>query len=662
METKSSTSTPDSPSLSISNKPNKPLASKLGKVLNSSASEDARIKAALTSLSSIPDLDESNLRKNLRGTIEKKEIETNKKFLSAFAKVVKQFECLETQMGQMENVCKDMKRRLINAESQTADMIEQADIMQEHSSACSTRIAIVDRFLEKFTLSRDEIRILSVPSEPVNNEFFDALNHLQQIHSDCQLLLTTKNQTAGREIMESMALYQENAYDKLYKWTQYESRTSFGGDSIDVSSLMTKALRALMKRPVLFQTILDEIASARHDAVARAFLNALTRGGPGGTPRPIELQAPDPLRYIGDMLAWIHQACASEKEMLESLFQRNIEQYQDLSGITVQVTDTISDLLDCAMEGTCRPLKSRMEQVLLLQPGAITSYKVANLIQFYTVTLCKLMRKNATLERVLYEMTELAYKYFFKTLNAQADRLMQSTEPPNRSLSIALTVRDMTIQLKEILASYDSSLIVATNSTEGFPEFDFSETLDAIIEPLLNTCELSVSRLSKIEQDIYMVNCLYHIQNVMVPYDFTKQKRENIKARMNDLLNDIATEEYHELLKQAGLTEITETIATKDDETPLSSLPNMDTISLTNAMAKFDSFLVLISADLSPQLEKLSSTQHCHQVQSGAIRLLLDTYREISSEIQDPKNGYENPDDILPRTVQDMEAIFSFAL
>lgn len=25
-------------------------------------------------------------------------------------------------------------------------------------------------------------------------------------------------------------------------------------------------------------------------------------------------------------------------------------------------------------------------------------------------------------------MTELAYKYFFKTLNAQADRLMQSTE------------------------------------------------------------------------------------------------------------------------------------------------------------------------------------------------------------------------------------------
>jgi len=66
-----------------------------------------------------------------------------------------------------------------------------------HSDACSTQIAVVDRFLAKFTLSEQEIKILSNMSEPVDSEFFDALQHLQQIHSDCQLLLTTKNQTAG---------------------------------------------------------------------------------------------------------------------------------------------------------------------------------------------------------------------------------------------------------------------------------------------------------------------------------------------------------------------------------------------------------------------------------------------------------------------------------
>jgi hypothetical protein len=69
---------------------------------------------------------------------------------------------------------------------------------------------------------------------------------------------------------------------------------------------------------VCYRTILDELAMARRDAVARAFMAALTRGG-----RPIELQAHDSLRYIGDMLAWVHQACAGEKEMLESLFNRH---------------------------------------------------------------------------------------------------------------------------------------------------------------------------------------------------------------------------------------------------------------------------------------------------------------------------------------------------
>lgn len=44
--------------------------------------------------------------------------------------------------------------------------------------------------------------------------------------------------------------------------------------------------------------------------------------GPGGTPRPIELHSHDPLRYVGDMLAWIHQATASEKEHLQSLLKK----------------------------------------------------------------------------------------------------------------------------------------------------------------------------------------------------------------------------------------------------------------------------------------------------------------------------------------------------
>lgn len=46
-------------------------------------------------------------------------------------------------------------------------------------------------------LSDHEIEILCLPSAPVDAQFFKALDHLQQVHSDCRLLLMTEHQQAG---------------------------------------------------------------------------------------------------------------------------------------------------------------------------------------------------------------------------------------------------------------------------------------------------------------------------------------------------------------------------------------------------------------------------------------------------------------------------------
>ena len=44
------------------------------------------------------------------------------------------------------------------------------------------------------------------------------------------------------------------------------------------------------------------------------FIDALTLGESFGTPNPIEMHANDPKRYVGDMLAWLHQVIPVEKE------------------------------------------------------------------------------------------------------------------------------------------------------------------------------------------------------------------------------------------------------------------------------------------------------------------------------------------------------------
>ncbi|KAI8814252.1 hypothetical protein BJ742DRAFT_734555 [Cladochytrium replicatum] len=94
------------------------------------------------------------------------------------------------------------------------------------------------------------------------------------------------------EIMESLAVYQESAYAKLFRWAQHECR-SINREIPDLTPAFTDAMSALRQRLVLFQP-----------ALVRFFIDALTVGGP-------------------DMLAWLHEAAVNERELLEGLFNLN---------------------------------------------------------------------------------------------------------------------------------------------------------------------------------------------------------------------------------------------------------------------------------------------------------------------------------------------------
>lgn len=112
---------------------------------------------------------------------------------------------------------------------------------------------------------------------------------------------------------------------------------------------------------------LSELSSIRQTTLLNSFIDALTRGGPGGMPRPIELHAHDPGRYVGDMLAWVHQAMAGEQEFLESLF--GVKQARMVGSVrqTGQGEEEgwVRRLMDEDLEKLCLPLKVRQAYRLL---------------------------------------------------------------------------------------------------------------------------------------------------------------------------------------------------------------------------------------------------------------------------------------------------------
>lgn len=106
------------------------------------------------------------------------------------------------------------------------------------------------------------------------------------------------------------------------------------------------------------------LSETRQATILSSFITALTRGGPSGYPRPIELHAHDPLRYVGDMLAWVHQSIAAEREFLESLFGlksdgRMVGSIRRFDS-NDEAEDWIRELMDLAVGKLCMPLKVRI--------------------------------------------------------------------------------------------------------------------------------------------------------------------------------------------------------------------------------------------------------------------------------------------------------------
>lgn len=142
---------------------------------------------------------------------------------------------------------------------------------------------------------------------------------MQKIHSDCRVLVQSSGRHAtALDIMEQMAAIQENALEGLYRWTQAQCRSV---ETSENPALLILAMKHLQERPTMLKYIIDEYCAIKRSALVQAFLEAVTQGGPHGTPKPIELHAHDPPRYVGDMLAWLHQTIPSETESIRSLLR-----------------------------------------------------------------------------------------------------------------------------------------------------------------------------------------------------------------------------------------------------------------------------------------------------------------------------------------------------
>ncbi|KAG6864681.1 hypothetical protein C0991_007923, partial [Blastosporella zonata] len=456
------------------------------------------------------------------------------------------------------------------------------------------------------------------------------------------------------DIMASTSSHLEQGYEKIVRWCSHEFRQRGREFHLEVTSTMREAIKRLRRRPELLTEALTFLSQTRQATLMSSFITALTRGGPSGLPRPIELHAHDPLRYVGDMLAWVHQAMAAERELLEALFgvandRRMVGSVRVFDGNSEE-EDWIRELMDLSVGKLCVPLKVRVQQTIRSQESSIVSYKIANLLQFYMLTMRRTIGDDALLSTTLLEITDVAYGVFYESISAQGRALLRvQVDINDTSLTPPLAILDHVQILRDIMGVYQSSFLGEEDDTEQVAGFEkiLDIMIDPAIEMVISANEEKQRLRPKWDQPIYVLNCLSYIETVLEPFAFTRVKQAGIRALMEERVSSLIEEHYANIMIDAHIHQVAEACSSRATDEPLSRIPSMQHAELQAALRNFSLWLSSPDVVQSPRLSHLT-VQHLHTtIHQTALERMARAYGLICEEVKKPANKYEAASTLL---------------
>ncbi|XP_072955670.1 conserved oligomeric Golgi complex subunit 6 [Typha angustifolia] len=666
------------------------LARRLKKVVET-RTDNPDLVASLATLSTFYGDNTPQARRNLKSSIEQRALAINHHFLQASHPAQQALDRVEGEVNALTKCCDQIEKVLSSCSASTGDIISTTERLQRELEMTTQRQEIVSCFLRDYQLSNGEINALR--EEELNENFFKALSHVQEIHANCKILLRTHHQRAGLELMDMMSVYQEGAYERLCRWVQIECKKLGDSDNPEVSDLLKTAIRCLKERPVLFKYCAEEVANMRHHALFRRFISALTRGGPGGLPRPIEVHAHDPLRYVGDMLGWLHQALASERELVFVLLDPDA--MTDSGSTACQLSKNpesdslkpetdITFVLDRIFEGACRPFKIRVDQVLQSQPSLIVSYKLSNTLEFYSYTISDLLGRETALCNTLWLLKDSAQQTFFNILKTQGEKLLRYPPLVAVDLSPPSAVREGVSLLLELIDTYNSMMVPASGK-----KTDFDPVITALIDPIVQMCEKAAeahkskgshSRRSRTSSDlgpanrdslsvdailtksaststqsaaetsstIYLINCLSAIQEPLIGQEVAANYVHSLSSTIEMHINVLVEKEVEAILRRCGLLNKMSYFrdlivdASNNEPTPLASYSDMSPQMVSECLRAFLGLVTGTEGSL-PEFEQLQVPRLRSDACTSMARALAGSYELIYKAVMDPKNCYPDP-------------------
>jgi DNA-directed RNA polymerase subunit F len=577
-----------------------------------------------------------------------------------------------------------MRSRIAAANRETAPVLEEATSLMNQRKQVEAKQQILHAFSSHFLVSDQEATVLISTAEPVNEEFFQVLTRVKKIHHDCQVLLGTEDQRLGLEVLEQSSKQLNAAFQKLYRWIQREFKT-LDLENPQISASVRRSLRVLAERPTLFQSCLDSFAEARESTLSDSFHAALTGSASEEhiVIKPIEFYAHDPLRYIGDMLAWVHSTTVSEREALENLFisdgeeikrsiQEGLESEPWLRDEGAELFDgrkALNQLVSRDLTSVARVLRQRTEQVVQSHDDATLAYKIANLIGFYKGTFAKLLGSDSEVLEVFTTLETSAMRQFRANMRDYVAAVQSELAVAPADLSPPDFLEEALQTLKVLAKSYDSSAAGMDEQQQGF-----QAVLAEALDPFLTGCVNLQKGMQQPDSAIFAINCLVAAKDVLSAYTFASERAEEMEDTITEQVVQLVDYQHQYLLHESGLIALLESLSPiTDAEESLKTIPELDAFkpdALVAASQQLDEFLPSALIDAEENLKRLRNRHMVQDITEEAAGKFCEDFELVEGKMNAVDDLLYDEDkedeeqevglrDLFPRTSGEIRVLLS---
>ena len=460
-------------------------------------------------------------------------------FCDALASVDQALSTVHTDLVAMREECAATRDALTHAHRAAASLLDHAHGLETQRGTALGHQALAERLLARLRLTKEEEAALQLTEVPVSDALFAAMDRLHVIRDESLVLLGAAETPgpAASELRAEAAAQLDTAYRKVFRWCSLELRQQ-PKEGTDAGVLLQEALRRLAEHPELLRSVLRIFTDTRASYLPELFLRALRVGGgpPHYLPRPIEVHAHDATRYVADMLAWVHQALAGERELVAAMLARLVPRADDAAprrigerhvrdedegagapGLAGGASDDqlallaqrdappqaarrvyerlLRQVLDQNLAGCCRPLHTRVVQTLELQRDGVTSVRLYYLLRFYYDTMRYTLGDGAALSGALRDLVSRSEQAFRGSLRGVQDALLHTAEqaPVPSELGAPPALRDATITLRGLAAEIQS----AAEGQRGRPSDEKNAAQDPVPQLVADTLIAPLHRAAR---------------------------------------------------------------------------------------------------------------------------------------------------------------------